>query len=76
MSIFLQLVDVLPGCVQFDWKDQNRYYGVNSKRAGAKRELTIFIKAKLGIKSMEPIIKVGQNFRGFTRPSRFTAWRK
>ena len=47
MSVFLQLVDVLLGFVQFDWKDQHDYYGAGSRRAEAKRELTAFIKGRL-----------------------------
>lgn len=45
MSVYLQIVDVLLGCVQFDWKDANGYYGTMSQRAGEKRELVNFVKS-------------------------------
>ena len=75
MSVFLQIVDVLLGCVHFDWKDQKQYYGTASKRAEAKRELTAFIKSRLGVRRDEPILTDERGFRRWTRISTFTAWR-
>jgi hypothetical protein len=75
MSVFLQLTDVLLGCVQFDWKDQHGYYGATSKRAEAKRELTSFIKAQLGVPKGGPLLSDASNFVRRTKPSPFTAWR-
>ncbi|GEM_PF-4374388 len=75
MSIYLQIVDILLGCIQFDWKDHHKYYGATSRRADAKRELTAFIKAKMNMKRHEPILTDTVNFRKRTNPSTFTAWR-
>ena len=49
MSVYLQIVDVLLGCVQFDWKDQHGYYSATSTRAQAKREVVNFVKSRLGM---------------------------
>ncbi len=49
MSIFLQIVDVLLGCVQFDVKSQMGFYSPDSKRAQEKRQLVSFLKRRLGI---------------------------
>lgn len=46
-SIFLQLVDVLVGCVQFDMRDQRGLYTPTSHRADAKRKLAGFVKGNL-----------------------------
>lgn len=46
-QVFLQIVDVLLGCVQADWKDQNGFYAPESGRAQAKRELLSFLRACL-----------------------------
>ncbi|MEX2598870.1 MAG: DUF3800 domain-containing protein [Dehalococcoidia bacterium] len=75
MSIFLQLVDLLLGCVQFDWKDQHHYYGSTSGRAEAKRRLTAFVKAKLGVRSDETLLPPNLPYRAWRKPSIFTAWR-
>ncbi len=75
MSVFLQLVDVLLGCVQFDWKDQHNYYGAGSRRAEAKRDLTTFVKARLGLRPEEPILSGDRNFLARRIPLTFMAWR-
>ena len=75
MSVFLQVVDVLLGCVQFDWKDHHKYYGSTSSRADAKRELTAFIKSKLRLDKDEPILTDSRPFRSRKNPSVFTAWK-
>jgi hypothetical protein len=49
MSVYLQLTDLLLGCVQFDWNDQKGFYNPSSRRADAKRHLTKFLKSKLKI---------------------------
>ena len=55
-QVFLQLVDVLLGCVQADWKDQNGFYAPESGRAQAKRELLKFLKSRLGLPASQPMI--------------------
>ena len=54
-QVFLQLVDVLLGCVQADWKDQNGFYAPESGRARAKRQLLSFLKSRLGIAANSPM---------------------
>ena len=75
MSVFLQLTDVLLGCVQFDWKDQHGYYAENSRRASAKRQLASFIKTRLGLTKGEWILTPDRNYRRRTNPSVFSAWK-
>ncbi len=72
MSVYLQIVDVLLGCVQFDWKDANGYYGTTSQRAGEKRALVDFIKSKLGVPSGERLLTRGEPFRSWDALSLFT----
>ena len=52
-SVFLQLVDILLGCVQFDWKEDKGFYREGSKRAEEKRRLAEFVKDKLGMRRRE-----------------------
>ena len=75
MSVYLQLVDVLLGCVQFDWKDANGYYGTTSQRAGAKRALVNFVKSRLGLRPDEPLLTDGNASRRWDEPSLFTVRR-
>ncbi len=76
MSIFLQLVDVLLGCVQFDWNDQQKFYDGASKRAQARRHLSAFVKSRLGMKQGESFLGMPQpNFRQWSKPLRFSVWR-
>ena len=49
MSIYLQIVDVLLGCVQFDVKSQMDFYSPTSKRAVEKQQLVSFLKRRLGM---------------------------
>ena len=72
MSIYLQLVDVLLGCVQFDWKDQQGYYPETSNRAREKRMLVDFVKDKMGIGNERPFLEDGQSFWRCEEPSLFT----
>ena len=72
MSVYLQIVDVLLGCVQFDWKDANGYYGTTSQRAKEKRELVDFVKSRLGLSSEERLLTRETTSRIWATPSRFT----
>ena len=72
MSVYLQLVDVLLGCVQFDWKDANGYYSPTSRRAGEKRELVNFVKSRLEMKPEEPFLTREHSYRELGNPIRFT----
>ena len=47
MSIYLQLVDLLLGCVQYDLKEQMGYYDSLSKRAKAKANWHNWLRANL-----------------------------
>ena len=67
-------MDVLLGCVGFDWKDARGYYGATSKRANEKRELVNFVKDRLGIESGESLSAKRSPAKRAT-PSRFTVWR-
>ena len=72
MSIYLQIVDLLLGCVQFDWKDANGYYDATSGKAAAKREATNFVKARLGLRPAEAFLGSEDACRNWHIPSRFT----
>lgn len=76
-SVFLQIVDVLLGCLQFDWNDAYERYDPGSKRANAKRQLARFIKASLGIPPGRPILTTATPYRRWSKKSIFTAtlWR-
>lgn len=74
MSVYLQLVDVLLGCVQFDWKDQRGYYSLTSKRAQAKRDLVNFVKNQLGMERETPFVSDEQPFNKWENPSAFSVW--
>ena len=70
-SVFMQLVDVLLGCVQFDWRDSRGLYDAASKRANEKRKLVEFIKEKLGLGKSERFLTT-QKYREWGTPSAFT----
>ena len=70
-SVFLQLVDVLLGCVQFDWRDARGLYEETSNRAKEKRQLVEFIKEKLGLRRRERLL-TNEPYRRWDNPSRFT----
>ena len=72
MSVYLQLVDVLVGCVQFDWKEQRGYYSLTSKRAQAKREVVSFVKSRLGMSRASPFMSSGKPFNIWDKPSVFS----
>ena len=76
MSVYLQLVDVLLGCVQFDWKDANNYYGTTSRRAEEKRELASFVKNQIGLRSEDRFLESGTSFNSWESPSLFTVCRE
>ena len=71
MSIYLQLVDVLLGCVQFDYKDRMGYYG-NTRRSAEKRLLVNFVKSRLGLREQEPFVREGESFSRWEGISSFT----
>ena len=75
-QVFLQLVDVLLGCVQFDWKDGHGFYSPSSKRAEAKRELVRFLRTRLAVPPGQPIISRHQEVWETSTPSAFTVWLK
>ena len=72
MAVYLQIVDVLLGCVQFDWKDANGYYGTTSQRAKEKRELVDFVKAQLGLPQGARLLTRENTSQSWEAPSCFT----
>ncbi len=74
MSVYLQLVDVLLGCVQFDWKDANGYYNEDSRRAKEKRQLTELVKNRLGLRPEERFLAEGTFYRRLDTHSLFTVY--
>ena len=72
MSVFLQLVDVLLGCVQFDLRSQMGLYDPGSKRGMAKRQLMNFVKGRLGIGQDDELLPDGQDLVEWSQPSTFT----
>ena len=75
MSIYLQIVDVLLGCVQFDLKDQRNYYGTTSRRAQEKREVVNFVKSRLGISPEERFLPSGCSFKQWETSHIFKVWK-
>ena len=55
-QVFLQMVDVLLGCVQADWKNHNGFFLPESRRGQAKRELLNFLKSKLALPTGKPMV--------------------
>ena len=72
MSIYLQIVDVLLGCVQFDVKYRFGYYDATSRRAKEKRQLVRFVKSKLGMRSEQGFLAEGDVPSEWHEPSVFT----
>ena len=72
MSVYLQIVDILLGCIQFDWKDDNGFYDTSSKRAEDKREMVNFVKNQLGLLESERFLPSGTSSREWSVPSLFT----
>ncbi len=72
MSIYLQLVDLLLGCVQYDLKDGMGYYDPASRRAEAKGQLARFLKAKLGMSRKGRFLADGQPFELADTRAKFT----
>ena len=72
MSIYLQLVDLLLGCVQYDLKEDMGYYDPTSKRAEAKGQLASFLKARLGMGREERFLSYGRSFERLNAQSAFT----
>ena len=75
MSIYLQLVDLLLGCVQFDFKSQMGYFEPTSRRAQERLQLVNFLKSKLGMRQGDPFMPKGHSFKGWDKPSVFTVWK-
>ncbi len=75
MSIYLQLVDLLLGCVQFDFKVQMGYFEPTSSRAQEKLQLVNFLKSKLGMRQGDTFLPKGRSFRNWDTPSVFTVWK-
>ncbi len=75
-QVFLQVVDVLLGCVQFDWKDGDGFYSNGSKRAEAKRDVVKFMRMRLDLSPDQPIVSRQQRFWETSTPSHFTVWLK
>ena len=75
MSIYLQLVDLLLGCVQYDLKEQMKYYDSSSKRAKAKGQLAQLVKGKLGMGRGDVFLPAGQTLQTISTPSIFSVSR-
>ncbi len=73
-SVFLQLVDLLAGCVQFDIRDQRQSYDAASKRGSAKRDLVRFLKGRLGLALNEALLPDGTTHRQWEGGT-FSIWR-
>ncbi len=72
MSIYLQLVDLLLGCVQYDLKEGMGYNDPTSKRGKAKGQLARFLKAKLGMPREDRFLSDEQPFERWNPQSTFT----
>ena len=75
-QIFLQLVDVLIGCVQADYKEKSGFYSSNSRRAIAKKRLVDFVRSKLSLPSDQPMVSQERPIWETKTPSPFTVWLK
>ena len=75
ISVYLQLVDVLLGCVQFDWRDAMQHYTSHNRIAVAKRDVVNVVKSRLGLRPEERILPPGVSLRSWRTPSLFTVSR-
>ena len=71
-QVFLQIVDVILGCVQADWKDQNGFYSPESGRAQAKKELLNFLKGRIGLPTSQPMISHTNRVMEISSPTPFS----
>lgn len=71
-EVFLQVVDVLLGCVQAEWRESNGLYPENSSRAGARKSLVGYMKTRLGIPADETMVTRQRPFWATSVPSPFT----
>jgi len=55
-QVFLQVVDLLLGCVQADWKNRNGFYVFDSSRGRAKREALNFLRTRLALPASQPMV--------------------
>ena len=72
-SAFLQVVDLLVGCVSFDWRDA---HGLISKSndSEAKRKLVIFVKDRLRMAPTARFLGDGRRYFSRRSPIRFSVW--
>ncbi len=70
--VFLQLADVLLGCVSFDWRDTRGFSTPGSKRADAKRNLVSLMRERLSLLAREPLVTEQQSVWETAMPSPFT----
>ena len=75
ISVYLQLVDVLLGSVQFDWRDAMQQYSSQSSTTIAKREVVNVVKSRLGLRPEERILPAGVSLRSWRTPSLLTVYR-
>ena len=71
-QVFLQVVDVLLGCVQSDWKARHQFYAVGSKRANAKRQLVNLLRRHLELAPEEMMVSESRRVWERGNPSLFT----
>ena len=71
-QVFLQLADVLLGCVAFDWRDKRGFYAPGSKRAEAKRSLVSLMRERLMLLTGQQMVAVEQPMLETMAPSPFT----
>ena len=75
ISVYLQIVDVLLGCVQFDLRDAKMQYSPQSRPVAAKRELVNFLKSRLGLSTDERLVPDDVSEQTWNTPSLFTVHR-
>jgi hypothetical protein len=71
-QVFLQLTDVLLGCVAFDLRDKDGFYSQVSKRADAKRNLVSLMRENLALPTRERIVTEQRPVWETATPSPFT----
>ena len=76
ISVYLQLVDVLLGCVQFDWRDAMQRYSFTSPTVTAKRSLVNALKGRLGLSPDERLLPADAKSRRWEKPSLFAVYRE
>ncbi len=74
ISVYLQLADVLLGCVQFDCRDAAGQYSAKSPTVAAKRNLVNVLKGRLGLTPDERLMPDGSSSEVWRTPSLFTVY--